>query len=245
MAKKQPKLVLREACIEDMSRSWPQGRFFEAGAGTGYMSSLFADRGFHGVAHDLGESSRAAMRQRFADRSESLDVVDSVDELADESVDYLLAFEVLEHIENDVEVLKEWTVKLRRGGKLLLSVPAHARKYGRSDAMVGHVRRYEREEIRALLECCGYRDIRIVNYGWPITELTRRVSNRLIAGKEQGFDGLSAEARSIQSAQTQPPVIRRILRVVGGNVFLPFAWVQRLFYRYDLGDGIVASAVRD
>jgi SAM-dependent methyltransferase len=245
MARKQPKLVLRETCVEDVSRTWPVGRFFEAGAGTGHMSSIFVDRGFRGVAHDLGETSRNAMRERFKGATTPVEVVDAVAELADEDFDYLFAFEVLEHIERDAEVLTEWTAKLRRGGKILISVPAHARKYGRSDAMVGHVRRYERSEVRTLLERCGYRDIQIVNYGWPVTELTRRISNRLIADKEQGFEGLSAEARSILSAQTQPPIIQRILRVAGGNAFLPFAWLQRFFYRYDLGDGIVAWAIRN
>jgi 2-polyprenyl-3-methyl-5-hydroxy-6-metoxy-1,4-benzoquinol methylase len=117
MAKKQPKLVLREACVADISAHWERGAFFEAGAGTGHMSSLFLSRGFTGVAHDMGESSRAAMRKRFGEDDSSMRIVDEVAELNDESVDYLLAFEVLEHIEHDTEVLGEWTRKLRKGGE--------------------------------------------------------------------------------------------------------------------------------
>src|SRR4051794_39020491 len=100
MSRKQPKLVLREACISEVSRQWPIGRFLEAGAGTGHMSSLFLDRGFSGASHDLGDSSRTAMRERFRGMEASMQVVDSVDELPDGSFDYLFAFEVLEHIEN-------------------------------------------------------------------------------------------------------------------------------------------------
>lgn len=242
MAKKQPKLVLREACVTDVTRSWSLGTFLEAGAGTGHMSSLFLDRGFQGVAHDLGESSRAAMRERFCGRNGTMRVVDSVDEIENESVEYLLAFEVLEHIEDDTLALRQWTTKLHRGGRILLSVPAHQRKYGRSDAMVGHVRRYERDEIRSLLERCGFTDIKMVNYGWPVTELTRRLSNRMIAGREDDFAGLSPEQRSVRSAQAKPRIIENVLRIFGGNVFVPFTWLQRWFYRYDLGDGIVAWA---
>jgi SAM-dependent methyltransferase len=244
LAKKQPKLVLREACVSDMTRDWAPGSFLEAGAGTGHMSSIFLHRGFTGVAHDLGDTSREIMRERFAADRARMRVVDQIDELPDHSFDYLLAFEVLEHIEDDVEVLASWARKLRSGGKVLISVPAHQRKYGRSDAMVGHVRRYERLQVHALLEAAGFRDIRLINYGWPVTELTRRVSNRLIAGREDDFAGLSPEQRSVRSAQAQPRIIDRILRIAGGNVFVPFTWVQRLFYRFDLGDGIVACATR-
>lgn len=242
--KKQPKLVLRESCVADMSREWPPGSFFEAGAGTGHMSAIFLERGFTGIAHDLGDSSRELMRRRFAGQVDAMHVVDSIDELSPHSVDYLLAFEVLEHVENDLGVLRDWASKLRPGGRVLVSVPAHQRKFGVSDALVGHVRRYERGQVKALLEGAGFEHVKIVNYGWPITELTRRVSNRLVAGREDEFSGLSAEQRSVRSAQAKPRVIEAALRVISGNVFVPFAWLQRLFYQYDFGDGIVATAVR-
>lgn len=245
MAKKQPKLVLREACVEDMTRDWIPGRFLEAGAGTGHMSSIFLRRGFTGVAHDLGDSSRRMMRERFQYDTDRMRIVDSVDELSDGYFDYLLAFEVLEHIEQDSLVLASWARKLRPGGKIIVSVPAHQRKFGRSDAMVGHVRRYERAQMHALLTGASFTDIRIVNYGWPVTELTRRVSNRLIADREDEFSGLSPEQRSVRSAQAQPKVIDRVLRIAGGSIFVPFTWVQRLFYRYDLGDGLIACATLD
>ncbi len=46
---KQPKLVLRESCVADMSRKWRPGLFAEMGAGTGGMTRLFLERGFNGA----------------------------------------------------------------------------------------------------------------------------------------------------------------------------------------------------
>ena len=46
---KQPKLVLRESAVHDASRDWAPGRFVEMGAGTGYMTTLFLERGFTGA----------------------------------------------------------------------------------------------------------------------------------------------------------------------------------------------------
>jgi SAM-dependent methyltransferase len=236
---KQPKLVLRESAVFDMSCDWVPGSFVEMGAGTGHMASLFLQRGFSGACHDLGDDSREKIRRNLA-RFPDARVVDSLDELADDSFDYLLAFEVLEHIENDAEVFAGWLRKLRRGGKVLVSVPAHMRKYGRSDELVGHVRRYEREQLRRLMLDAGLRDIAIVNYGYPITEITRRLSNRLVRD-DHSYDDMTPEQRSIRSAQAKPKAINRALSVVSGNVVRPFCTIQRWFYRWDLGDGLVAS----
>lgn len=241
--KKQPKLILRESCINDISRTWPNGQFVEMGAGTGHMTRLFLERGFTGACHDLGEDSRDMLRANLAFAGKRMKVVDSLDELPDATFDYLLAFEVLEHIEPDLEVLRGWMRHLKPGGRVLISVPAHQRKFGRSDELVGHVRRYEKNALRTLLASAGVEDIRIVNYGFPITELTRRLSNRLVRD-DLSYEGLTPEQRSIRSAQAKPRAINRALSLVSGHVFSPFRVVQRWFYRYDLGDGYVACGVK-
>jgi SAM-dependent methyltransferase len=241
---KQPKLILRESCIDDVVRDWPAGTFLEMGAGTGRMTRLFLDRGYSGAAYDLGPDSRAAMRRYLGPAGDAISIVEDPAELDGRRFDYLFAFEVLEHIEDDLGALRQWTSHLREGGRVLLSVPAHARKFGRSDEIVGHVRRYEKAELERLLRDAGCDDVRIVNYGFPITELTRRLSNRLIRG-DRSYESLSMEQRSIASARRKPKIIDRVLALFGGSLFAPFRIVQRWFYRLDWGDGYVATAVRN
>lgn len=241
--RKQPKLILRESCVYDVSRAWAPGQFVEMGAGTGHMTRIFLDRGFFGACHDLGEDSRQMMRDNLAYAGSRATVVDDLATLPESSFDYLLAFEVLEHIERDAEVLNDWMRYLKPGGRILISVPAHQRKFGRSDELVGHVRRYEKAALHALLAQAGIGDIRIFNYGFPITELTRRLSNRMVRD-DRSYEGLSPEQRSIRSAQAKPKAINRALSMISGNVFLPFRIVQRWFYRLDLGDGYVACGVK-
>lgn len=240
---KQPKLILRESCIHDMSSTWPPGRFVEMGAGTGHMTRIFLDRGFFGASHDLGRDSRQMIRENLSFAGERITVVDQLSELAEESFDYLFAFEVLEHIEKDGEVMREWMRYLRPGGRVLISVPAHQRKFGRSDELVGHVRRYEKEELQRLLVNAGISDIHIVNYGFPVTEFTRRLSNRLIKN-DQSYNDMTPEQRSVRSAQARPAIINKTLALVSGKLVTPFCFMQRWFYRYDLGDGYVASGIK-
>lgn len=241
--KKQPKLILRESCVDDVSKLWPVGRFVEMGAGTGHMTRIFLERGFTGACYDLGADSRRMIRASLAFAGERMVVVDDLSDLQEAGFDYLLAFEVLEHIDADLEVLREWMRYLKPGGRILISVPAHARKYGRSDEIVGHVRRYEKEQLRDLLRSAGVEDIVIVNYGYPITELTRRLSNRLIRN-DRSYEGLTPEQRSIRSAQSKPKIIKRALSLVSDKLIVPFCTVQRWFYRRDLGDGYVACAIK-
>lgn len=244
MRAKQPKLVLREACVHDASRDWTPGSFLEMGAGTGLMTQVLLDRGFHGACYDLGDDSRRLARKRLASYGARMVVVDDVSALQPASFDYLFAFEVLEHIEDDLAALREWARYVRPGGKVLVSVPAHARKYGRSDELVGHVRRYEKQQLGSLLEQAGFSGVRVVNYGFPITEVTRVISNWLVR-KDASYDTLSATERSIRSAQAKPRKIQKLLSLVSGNLVLPFVTVQRWFYSLDLGDGYVAVATRD
>jgi SAM-dependent methyltransferase len=241
--KKQPKLVLRESCVNDLSSIWPVGRFVEMGAGTGHMTRIFLERGFYGACHDLGADSRQMLRENLSYVGERMVVVDQLSELAAESFDYLFAFEVLEHIENDGEVLREWMRYLRPSGRILVSVPAHQRKYGKSDELVGHVRRYEKKNLHALLSSADVSDISIVNYGFPITELTRRLSNRLIRN-DHSYDEMTPEQRSIRSAQARPATINKVLSAISSDFFWPFCSAQRWFYRYDLGDGYLATGTK-
>jgi SAM-dependent methyltransferase len=241
MATRQPKLILRESCIDDIIKQWPTGRFLELGAGTGYMTERFLTRGFNGACYDLGEHSRILLRENLAPHGNHMQVVDSLDELPPASFDYLFAFEVLEHIPDDNIAIAAWRRHLKPGGKILLSVPAHMRKYGKSDEIVGHVRRYEKEQLKNLLATAGFQNIRIVNYGFPITEITRSISNRLIARESRHLE-LSPEERSIKSSYTRPPAISHIISMIGEFPFLPFRVIQRLFYSFDWGDGYVATA---
>lgn len=213
------------------------------GAGTGHMAGLFLDRGFHGACHDLGEDSRQMLRTNLAHAGDRMRVVDALDELPEAAFDYLFAFEVLEHIEDDRGVLRNWVRHLKPGGRVLLSVPAHARKYGRSDEITGHVRRYEKQELRELLAAAGMEQIHIVNYGFPITELTRPLSNWLIRN-DRSYEAMTPEQRSIRSAQAQPRIIHRLLSLFSDKLMLPFVIAQRWFYRCDLGDGYVAWGVK-
>lgn len=240
---RQPKLMLRESGIDDLTKNWRAGSFLETGSGTGYMTRKFLSKGFHGACYELGNEARGKLRSNLQDFSSRIKVLDSLNELGNREFDYLLSFEVLEHIESDSDALRTWSNYLKPGGTLLLSVPAHQRKYGKSDAIVGHLRRYERAEMRDLLVNCGYTDIRIINYGFPISEITRPISNFLISDKKIDHTATMID-RSTQSSFSRQDHIRKIIDFCGEKWMVPFCNIQRFFYDFDWADGLLVTATK-
>ncbi|CAM2799166.1 class I SAM-dependent DNA methyltransferase [Rariglobus hedericola] len=68
-----------------------------------------------------------------------------------EQFDLVAAFDVIEHAEDDRRVFAELTRVLKKGGVLLCSIPLHTKHWTTFDACVGHARRYDPSELKALL----------------------------------------------------------------------------------------------
>jgi SAM-dependent methyltransferase len=76
--------------------------------------------------------------------------------LAPGSVDLVVAFDVLEHIEDDKAAATGVFEALRPGGTFLVAVPADPRLWSAHDDAVGHVRRYTRQTLGDLLAGAGF-----------------------------------------------------------------------------------------
>jgi SAM-dependent methyltransferase len=76
--------------------------------------------------------------------------------LADASFDLVGMFEVLEHVPDDEGLLREIARITRPGGHFVLTVPMGMKHYNSYDRFMGHVRRYEPDELRSKIERAGY-----------------------------------------------------------------------------------------
>ncbi|MGE0119493.1 MAG: class I SAM-dependent methyltransferase [Dongiaceae bacterium] len=240
-----PMFLLRRGCLDYATIGWRAGRFLEIGAGTGRMTTGFLKRGFTGTCYDLGADNRDVLRRNLSPFGADVRVVDSLDEVESGSFDYVLAFEVLEHINADAEALRLWVRFLKPGGRVLLSVPAHMRKYDQEDRAVGHYRRYEREQLERLLQDAGCVGLRILSYGFPLATLTRRGNRCLSRWKtsEQEQTAQAPETLSIRSGIERSDASLQLARILNRHTLTPFIALQRLFFDSDLGDGYVADAV--
>jgi SAM-dependent methyltransferase len=74
----------------------------------------------------------------------------------DAKFDLIGLFEVLEHVADDEGLLREMARITRPGGHLVLTVPLGMKYYCSFDRYMGHVRRFEPDELRSKVERAGY-----------------------------------------------------------------------------------------
>ena len=84
-------------------------------------------------------------------------VVSDISTLPDDTFDVIYSSNVLEHIEHDVDVLKQLRKKLKPGGQIAFWVPAFQMLWTAMDDRVEHFRRYTKTTMRQIFEDAGYR----------------------------------------------------------------------------------------
>ena len=70
----------------------------------------------------------------------------------DGTFDLVCAFDIIEHIEDDRQVFRELSRITRDDAMVIFSVPLHPARWSAFDALVGHARRYDPDDLIAILE---------------------------------------------------------------------------------------------
>jgi len=70
----------------------------------------------------------------------------------DRTFDVVCAFDIVEHVEDDQQVFRELGRVARDEATIIFSVPLHPARWSAFDAVVGHVRRYDPDDLLAILE---------------------------------------------------------------------------------------------
>jgi len=238
-----PTYILRRSAILDHLRGLSPGKVLEMGCGPGGMLHELAQQGFHGIGVEVSPESRAVAEKLLASVP-GVAVQEKLPEGTEGTFDYLLSFEVLEHIEEDVCALKNWVQYLRPGGVVIISVPAHKKRWNITDLLAGHYRRYDRADVVALIESAHLESSKIHTYGWP----TSRVIEQLrlwVRQRQARKSGIQPDTLQVGDfEQTKASGVERGLEtrlfpiyssLVGKIFFSLAAAVQRLFYSTDLG----------
>lgn len=222
-------------CLEDIETV---ETVLEVGAGLGSFGARLATRyDYTGLEPD-DRSARVA-RERVESFGGTL-VEGTVADLPPRlRFDMVCAFEVLEHIEDDLKALRLWRDRLENGGWLLLSVPAFQSRFGAWDEHAGHFRRYDPDEIEPLLREAGFEVRSLQTYGWPLGNMSERIRH-WIAGRRPVKGGLRERTARSGRALQPGPITGRLLAVVTG----PFCWLQRRIGS-GRGVGIVVAARRE
>lgn len=129
-------------------------RFFEIGCGTGDFihtlsgESSLAITGSEVYLKGLLYAKSCVPNVEFVQ-------IDVTQNLVDAEFDLIAAFDVIEHVENDLAAIANMTQMLSESGKLIISVPQYQFMWSNIDEIVKHKRRYSRRDLIQKIEKNG------------------------------------------------------------------------------------------
>jgi SAM-dependent methyltransferase len=145
----------RAAVVTDVVEQFPPGGpLYDLGGGNGYVSRALVAADHPAV---LVEPVEEAVRTAY-DRG-LRPVVNSTLEAAgfpDGSLPAVGMFDVLEHFDDDLGVLRDVHRALAPGGRLYLTVPKHQWLWSAHDDESGHQRRYSSASLRTVVTDAGF-----------------------------------------------------------------------------------------
>lgn len=211
------------------------GTILEVGPGLGAMACYLAGS-YDYTGIELDRLSHSILHRRLELLGTGTALRGTSESLHGRQFDMVCAFEVLEHISDDIAALLSWNTLLPPGGYLLLSVPAHARKFGPLDRLAGHFRRYDRDGLHQVLTTAGFEVIKISSYGLLLGHAIHFASSltaRILRRRRAPSDATAESARFLQPSTAVDGLARWLAA-------LPFRWLQRPFSERDYGTGFVA-----
>ena len=131
------------ASIEDKAR---RPEILDFGAGIGTLSKLLQTKTNSAITCFEIDAKQAAICKK-----KGLVVYDNFQKLEGQSFDLIFSSNVLEHIRDDFEVVKQLRKLLKPNGILFTYVPAFNFLWTDMDTKVGHIRRYSKTRLRNLM----------------------------------------------------------------------------------------------
>ena len=133
------------------------GRYLEIGCGTGVvLKAMAATRSWSRLAgSELHPAGLFHAIRRLGDQAEFVQM-DARNIPVRVAFDLIGAFDVLEHILEDENVMREVHAALVPGGGFIASVPQHPVLWSQADAAAHHVRRYRRGELEEKLRSAQF-----------------------------------------------------------------------------------------
>lgn len=191
-------------------------RFLEVGCGTGFvLRALAKARNWERLAgSELHPAGLAYARQRLPDVE--LVQMDARNIPAVGAFDLTGAFDVIEHIAEDEEVLRGLRAATATGGGTIVAVPQHPWLWSRADEIAHHERRYRRGELEEKFLRNGFEVVFSSSYTALLLPLM--AASRLRRDKRPDED--------VYEFQVNPAINRILLAALRAEVSLTLAGLR-------------------
>jgi hypothetical protein len=145
----------RNNCIVETVKKHSKDKFFfDIGGGNGFVSLGLQKSGIETVVVEPGMQGCLNAKSRGLNNIMCATLQDAA--FRKGTIESAGLFDVVEHIENDVDFLKTLSEFLKSGAKLYLTVPSFNWLWSQEDKIAGHYRRYTLKSIKNVLKQAGY-----------------------------------------------------------------------------------------
>jgi len=198
----------RRALIRRKVEPMPRGRALDVGAGSGGNTSVLRELGWDVAALEYSPAAAELCRGRGIPvvRADARRLP-----FADARFDLVMLTDLWEHVDDHRAVAAEAFRVLRPGGALLVAVPSGMDLWSGHDVALGHVRRYEREELVDLVAGAGFEVVDVGSWNVllrPVVRLRRRKHTESASEMEQVHPVLNAGLRAVVAVESMLPVER-------------------------------------
>jgi len=246
-----PRYLLRRSRFLKLVTPLPRGSILEIGCGAGALLSDLSQLGFTCCALETSPAA-FALATYVNQGSSSVKIYQQARNDWRGTFDIVVALEVLEHIEDDHAALVQWSSWLKPQGCIIISVPAHPRRWNASDVWAGHFRRYERFALQEKLEQVGFRVRHLECYGYPLANIIdpiRAYHHKRLAHQHQQRATLARQrsentARSGVERSLENKLYPLQASWIGTKMMQMFFFLEEMFANTDLGNGYLALAQR-
>jgi 2-polyprenyl-3-methyl-5-hydroxy-6-metoxy-1,4-benzoquinol methylase len=217
----------KELILDVLKRNVPglyNVKMLEVGCGNGSVLDYLKGNNINVEGCDLFLEGLKFCRQRTGEVP-----LYQVDVLAipfKEEYDVIGLFDVLEHIEDDAKTLSEINTALKPRGYLVLTVPAYQFLWSHHDETSHHRRRYNKKDLVAKLEQCGYTVDKVTYFMfflYPVLAATRLLSKVFRKEKQEKDEAMtSLESKTVPVINDIFLALLRMEKYLVRNMDLPF-----------------------
>jgi SAM-dependent methyltransferase len=195
--------------VRRLVRGIPVGRALDVGCGSAGNTAVLRDAGWQVTGLEYSEAAAGLARGR------GLPIVRGDARrlpFPDESFDLVMSTDTWEHIDEDHQVAAEAARVLRPGGRLLVAVPAGMDLWSGHDVALGHVRRYDRSGLSALVRSAGLEVVGLDSWNVllrPVAKLRRSNRDTCESEMEEVHPVVNAALRATVALESLLPVTQR------------------------------------
>ncbi len=159
-------------------------KILEIGCGSGSLIKSLSRDGREIIGLDISEEYLELAKKKCEGLNVTLIKEDILEFDTEEKFDSIVMLGVIEHIEDDVALLKKINKWLVPGGELYILTSAYPRLYSKYDENIGHYRRYSKKGLSNTLKEGGFSTKKVKYWdalGIPAIALTKSLNKIVIS----------------------------------------------------------------